>query len=380
MATPSRSELFWNAPYRFSSTRAVDPLGFDAFREAMSNVLVPFLTGATTHAEHYVAVMVGLRWAKCLASPPVDEQIWIHFSRFERGLKQYWHRHPSGRSARNRYLGKRRIAVICCGPRPNVDIPILVDQRGVGLLGNYVESVRAIGLVQRATLNVDEPSVAQLLGDPQFEWNGKTPGTWYVLDSLFEKVDQRGAWRHLGRLLFDCESGGDDKARMYAAARTLQARRNGASWNHFSARTTLLEPQRRIAAATQITTQLEDGLRNVFGGMLLGDEPKVSNSVRSRLARLARQLIAHKVITTIWPQEPPVARVLAAQLEMAARERISADAVLRWHHDIMKARATEPWLDALGERSMLTLSAARNEPDFRLTNLRSLLRETKWVA
>jgi hypothetical protein len=380
MTTLSRSELFWNAPYRFSSTRAVDPLGFDALREAMSNVLVPFLTGATTHAEHYVAVMVGLRWAKSRAAAPVDEQIWLHFSRFERGLKQYWHRHPSGRPARNRYLGKRRITVICGGPRPNIDAPILVDQRGVGLLGNYIESVRAIGLVQSATLNIDESSVEQLLGDPQFEWNGKTPGTWYVLDTLFEKVDQRGAWRHLGRLLFDCESGGDDKARMHAAARTLKAGRTGDAWNHFSARTTLLEPQRRIAAATQITSELEDGVRRLFGVMLHADEPRISTAVRSRLAKLARAVIAHKVVATIWPREPPVARVLSTQLEMVARERLSAVAVLRWHHEIMKARATEPWIDALGERSTLALAAARSEPDFRFTNVRSLLRETKWVA
>jgi len=54
MTTLCRSELFWNAPYRFPSTRAVDPLGFDALREAMSNDLVPFLNGAPTHAEHYV--------------------------------------------------------------------------------------------------------------------------------------------------------------------------------------------------------------------------------------------------------------------------------------------------------------------------------------
>ena len=76
------------------------PSGFDALREAMSNVLAPFLTGATRHAEHYVAVAVGLRWAKSRANRPVDKYIWPLFGAFERGLLQYWHLCPGkGRPA-----------------------------------------------------------------------------------------------------------------------------------------------------------------------------------------------------------------------------------------------------------------------------------------
>ena len=109
------SLLFWNRPYVFSPERAIDPLGFDALREAMSNVLVPYLTGATTHAEHYIAVVAGLRWARDTAASPDDDKVWQHFSRFERGLKQYWHRHHNGRPARLRYLGKKSVAITCAG-------------------------------------------------------------------------------------------------------------------------------------------------------------------------------------------------------------------------------------------------------------------------
>src|SRR6266404_6821168 len=113
MKSAARSELFWNAPHKFESTRAVDPLGFDALREAMSNVLAPCLTGATRHAEHYIALAVGLRWAKSRATQSVDKNIWPYFELFERGLLQYWHREPSSRPARKRYLGKRVISTIC---------------------------------------------------------------------------------------------------------------------------------------------------------------------------------------------------------------------------------------------------------------------------
>src|SRR5689334_19146518 len=98
--TDSRSELFWNAAFPLESTRAVDPLGFDALREAMANLLAPFLTAGTRHAEHYVAVAVGLRWAKARAKSVVDKEIWPFFEVFERGLLQHWHSHPARRPAR----------------------------------------------------------------------------------------------------------------------------------------------------------------------------------------------------------------------------------------------------------------------------------------
>jgi hypothetical protein len=174
--------------------------------------------------------------------------------------------------------------------------------------------------------------------------------------------------------------GGEDRFRMYAAARTLKFSRPGDAWIQFATRKTLLEPQRQVAAATQSATQLEDGLRELFGAMLQGQEPTVSPSARNRLARLARKIISNNIIATIWPNEPPVAQVLEMQLDVTAHAQMSAAAVLQWHHEIMRVRATEPWLHAPGERSMLMLSAARGEPDFRLTNLQTLLRETKWVA
>ena len=226
------SELFWNAPHVFEGVRAIDPLGFDALREAMSNVLVPYLTGATRHAEHYVAVLVGLRWAKSRSTNPIDREIWPLFARFERGLKQYWHRHPSGRVARNRYLGKRRIKEICDGPRPDVDAPILQDQRAIGLLANYIESLRAIGLVRPGQLLIEDSAVSELLGDPRFEWAGTSPGRWDVLERTFKMVDTPTAWPRLGRRLFDSDGLADGRVRMYAAARAVVAQPGARAWTH----------------------------------------------------------------------------------------------------------------------------------------------------
>jgi hypothetical protein len=372
------SLLFWNSPPAFSLEGAIDPLGFDALREAMSNFLVPYLTGATSHAEHYIAVVTGLRWASDLASSPDDEKIWQHFSRFERGLKQYWHRHPRGRPSRSKYLGKRRVAVTCTGPRPNVEAPILADQRGVGILGNYIESLRAIGLVKGTTLCVDDATVDRLLGDRRFRWNAKSPVSWDELDRTFEAVDQKGAWPRLGRLLFNPDSQVDAAVRMCAAARVVRGTPVQWGWEALSRHSAFGASQRTIAGATALTLQLEAGVRGVFASILDGDTPSIPRATRALWSRLAQQLLDRDVIGIVWPREPLVSRSLGTHLEFMASKGATAKSVLHWHQDLMQIRSGEPWVHALGERSTMTLPASRVEPDFRIGNVRTLLRETRW--
>ncbi len=346
----------------------------------MSNVLAPFLTGATQHAEHYIAVIVGLRWAKQQAALPVDKEIWTRFARFERGLKQFWHLVPSARPARSRYLGKREIAKICAGDRPNIHAQILVDQRGVGLLGNYIESLRAIGLVGAGQIVVDDAAVTHLLGDPRFEWNGVNPASWEALRKVFAAVDQRSAWPRLGRRLFDANgltALNDERLRMNSAARTLVAHL-GLSWHQLAASRFLLEPQRRIAKATRPTADLEDGLRELFTRLLNGETPKPSRAMVRRLSGWAQQIIDLDVLGTVWAAEPALAKALRRQIDAVGNGRVSAHSVLNWHFEVMSARGTERWIRDVGERSSLKLTSQRNDPNYRLTNFRTLLQETKW--
>lgn len=373
-----RSELFWNEPYRFESTRAVDPLGFDALREAMADVLVPFLTGGTRHAEHYVAVVVGLRWARSRAARSIDRDIWPLFAAFERGLKQYWHRHPGSRPARRGYSGILRIKAICEGKRPDVQAPILQEQRGTGLLGIYIESVRAIGLVRPGELVIDETAVTQLLGDPRFEWDGTSPGSWHKLDKIFSLVDVRSAWPKLGHRLFDEGEASEGRIRMNSSARAV-LRRPTTDWLRLAGSRELLEPQRRIAAATGPTAELEKRLRGLFSDLLAGLVPRLTDTTVRQLADVGRQLVKLEVIDTVWPGQPVLAKALRAQIERIARGRLSAETLLDWHHEIMGARGTERWIQELGQRSTLQLPNERGDPDFRLTNLRTLLQETRWA-
>jgi hypothetical protein len=372
------SELFWNAPHVFEGVRAVDPLGFDALREAMSNVLVPYLTGATRHAEHYVAVLVGLRWAKSRATNPIDREIWPRFARFERGLKQYWHRRPSGRLARNRYLGKRRIKEICDGPRPDVDAPILQDQRAIGLLANYIESLRAIGLVRPGQLLIEDSAVSELLGDPRFEWAGTSPGRWDALERTFKSVDTPTAWPRLGRRLFDSDGLADGRVRMYAAARAVVAQPGARAWTPLARSRHLLAPQQAIAAGTAVTTELEERLRAQFAVLLRGDAPARGALTSKRVRALAATLLRLRVIDNAWPADPALASVLRHQLESLAAVHGSPQGLLLWHEEVVRTRGAESWIRELGERSSLELPPQRVEPDFRFGNLQTLLAETKW--
>jgi hypothetical protein len=54
------STLFWNQPSIRAPKRLVDPLGFDALREAMADKLVPFQTDATRSADEYLWTVIGL--------------------------------------------------------------------------------------------------------------------------------------------------------------------------------------------------------------------------------------------------------------------------------------------------------------------------------
>ena len=379
MKSENHSEVFWNAPHQLEFTRAVDPLGFDALREAMSNVLAPFLTGATRHAEHYVAVAVGLRWAKSRANRPVDKYIWPLFGAFERGLLQYWHLCPRNRPARRSYLGKRRIREICEGKRPDVQAPILQDQRNVGLLGNYIELLRAIAFVKTGQIVLDDEAVTQFLGDFRFEWAGTSPGSWQTLIEIFAAVDFRNAWPRLGKRLFALTDQTQQRVQMHSTARAVCGSPNS-DWAQLAQSSALLEPQRRIAAATNPTAELETQLRELFGELLMGHNVPVTNAKARQLGKLATQITKLDVINTVWPSQPALAQTISRQIETAAKGRLSGKTLLEWHLEVMRARATEPWILDLGERSALRLTTTRADPDFRLTNLRTLLRETRWAG
>jgi len=253
----------------------------------------------------------------------------------------------------------------------------LVDERGVGMLGNYVESMRAIRLVAPGSIVVNDTAISQLLGEPRFEWPGTSPPTWGSLDGIFSKVDRPRVWPRLGHLLFDAHDFGEPETRMFSAAKTARVYAEGA-WVRLADSTRLLEPQRCVARATDVITSLENELRRIFEDILAGQSPSLPQSAAKRLSRLAAKFLRIGVFETVWPNQPAIARVLQREFELVATRRLTAQALLGWHLEVMGARGTDPWLRELGEHSAQRLAAVRMEPDFRLANLRNLVLETKW--
>ena len=226
---------------------------------------------------------------------------------------QYWHHFPAGRPARRDYLGKKSITKICKGKRPDVQAPIVQDQRGVGLLGRYIESLRGIAFVKANQILIDEEAMAELLGDPRFEWSGNSPGSWETLSEIFAAVDLRPSWPKLGRRLFSLTDQTQERIQMNSTAKAV-GHNPKADWLQLARKSALLEPQKRIAVATDPTTHLETLLREMFGELLKGHNRPVAKAKVRILGKLATQIIKLEVINTVWPSQPPLAQTRCANV------------------------------------------------------------------
>ena len=213
------STLFWNKPPERDAPRSVDPLGFDALREAMADTLVPLLTDATQDADEYLWTLVGLRWARESTGSSVDATIFNQgFARFERALKQYWYRFERRRSG-----GITVVEKLCKGSQPELGRPILVDQRATGLLGNYIVSLRGMGLFQTDSLLVIEDAADRLLMDVNFSPPRSWTSSWGNLKKAFSGIDFKASRRRLGVRLFK-ESDGAPSARCLSMTFARQLR------------------------------------------------------------------------------------------------------------------------------------------------------------
>lgn len=187
----------------------------------MADKLVPLLTGATREADEYLWTLVGLRWAHESTGSSVDATIFNQgFAPFERALKQYWYRFHKRVSA-----GSNVVKKLCDEAQPDVRPPILVDQRATGLLGNYIVSLRGMGLIQKESLRVVGDACDRLLVDINFAPPRNWTASWEALRTAFSGIDLRSACRRLGVRLF---SGGSPE--MTRAARSVLTRPSPTSW------------------------------------------------------------------------------------------------------------------------------------------------------
>jgi hypothetical protein len=362
--------LFWNRPLPKSGGRLVDPLGFDALREAMADVLLPWLTGGTRDSDEYLWTLIGLRWAQESTGSLVDAAIFNRgFAPFERALKQYWCK--KGRSFSG---GVVVIKKICQeNEKPDIQRPILQDQRGAGLLGAYITSLRAMELVKPGSLRVNEAEADSLLGDIRFKPKNGWTSSWSALNEAFAKFDLKPARKQLGARLF---SGAN--AAMRCAAESAQCKPQAEDWTEVDM--SKLPPQSaRVARATKAIATLEKTALQAFRQLLHGNV-KLS---RKTLGDLQAHAPGAEMspLPLAWPSNNPMRRALEEAFHSFASRSDPANTLLKLHLTVTREiRRTEPWISELGERAQEFEEWQPNAqpPDFRFCNLRNLLRQTRW--
>lgn len=372
-----KSIVFWNKPPEQDRGRSIDPLGFDALREAMADILVPLLTNATRHVDDYIWTLIGLKWACENTGSSIDKTIFndqkYGFAIFERALKQYWYK----KRHKIRGLGIKRIKEICKGAKPDVFRPILVDQRATGLLGSYIVSLRGMGLVENNSLCINDDIANQLLGDATFRTKPGWLSSWDDLIETFNKTymisDFRAARKRLGVKMF-----GENQAMGKAASSVLKAQ-GATSWVSVYRRA-LDEEQSRLAAATKPVIQFEKTALDHFNKILQG-QWKHSLSENNTLRLLANSFLRVEPYPISWHADNPLRIAISNAVSSIAKGENPAEKILSLHMTVMrKVRHNDPWISRLGERpaEFQSWHPGSSERDFRFVNLKNIIKNTGW--
>lgn len=364
------SSLFWNQPPTRNPTRSVDPLGFDALREAMADKLVPLLTGATSEVDEYLWTLIGLRWARKTTGASVDAQLFDQgFAPFERALKQYWYKFSGRKSG-----GVKAIKELCDEARPNLQRSILLDQRATGLLGNYIVSLRGMRLVQKNSLRVLDDAADRVLQEVKFAPSRGWGSSWVGLSQAFDGIELSSARQRLGRRLF-----GGESEEMTRAGRAALARPKATTWAQ-TGRRELDREQGRLAGATTEVVRLEAAALNAFADLLRGVKVLPASTKRS-LRSLATAMQDADPFPSSWAEGGPLRSAIHDAISSLARGRDAAATLVRLHIAVTReVRQTEPWLAHLGDSpsEFQQWRPSAGGSDFRFANLRILLRQTRW--
>lgn len=356
---------FWNVTHRRERERNADPLGFDALREAMADVLAPCLTGGTSHADDFLWVLVGLRWARDAQGAVVDVDVSQQFFKFERGLKQYWQKYTKRRG----YLGTRAVVELCRLGRPDVTVPILTDERASGLLGTYVASLRTIGLIEKSSLAPTSKG-GDLIRGVSFDATARTFTSWKGLLAGYQYAEGEVQARRqgLGRALFADDS-------MHRVGAAVRAQPTARSWRTLAAR--LSAEQQHIAAACDNVLAAEEAMVGGFA-LLLEGSPKLPPQHRAQIKSTCTALGRRRPLPRVWSSQP-IAQALDAAWQACRRAGRIEKSLVELHRRVVhEVRGNDPWITMLGDEAQLDFRFQPSGRDFRLANLQRLVKETRW--
>ena len=291
------------------------------------------------------------------------------FALFERALKQYWYKFHGRTSG-----GINVVRRVCEGGKPDVKRSILVDQRATGLLGNYIVSLRGMGLIQGDSLRIVEDVADRVLVDITFPRSRSWMSSWSGLDQTFSPVGLASARRRLGSRLF-----GGESQEMTQAARAVLSRKSSKAWASV-ARKELDPEQARLSEATTTLIRFEKAAISAFGELLRG-ETSFTESTRNSLQTLAAATHNAEPFPSSWSATNRLRSVISNALSALELGSDPAATLLGLHIAVTReVRQNEPWLRHLGETpaGLQRWRPDSGTPDFRFKNLRTLLRQTRW--
>lgn len=195
MLTAARAHavnLFWTEPSSDRDSRPTDPLGLDAMRTQLADVLVPCLTGRVSRHEDFYWSLLFLR---CGSSD--DEARERRFLEYERLLKLWWV-HTGTDQGFAGVEGAKRQARETGAPRTAYR-PLLKTPRAQGLLGAHLNPLRRLNLVRSDRLELTSDGEALVRGGGE----GLEPvrsGDWSTLRRAFETARRGFTKSFIGKL------------------------------------------------------------------------------------------------------------------------------------------------------------------------------------
>lgn len=364
-----KSRLFWTKQAKLQIERQADPLGIDVLREAMAGVLAPCLTKGTSSADEYLWVLVGLGWANRNGAAGFEMNVWPSFQRFERGLKLYWWRN----SLQRHFNGSRKAKLLCARGEwhPNLTEPLLSNERGAGLLGIYLRSLRKIGLVEKRTLRLSDKGEDVIQG-LDFAWDGQGVGSWAKLYVIFSKVRfQVTHRRRLGVYLFA-------DATMRSSAEAWKRRRSSRGWPDLVDMLSL--EQKKMAKACGTVNKWAETANACFTE-LLGGRKNIPKVLSLRLKRDSSRTLKADPFPVAWGRDG-LADILRQGIRgMSEGVKTQCMALIKLHSSVVsEQRGRSAWISRLGQKSLVEYRPPNGDDDYRFKNLKHLLVETRWHA
>jgi hypothetical protein len=186
------ANLFWTTPSAERDSRPTDPLGLDAMRTQLADVLVPCLTGRVSRHEDFYWSLLFLRWGSS-----DDDARERRFLECERLLKLWW-----VHTGRDRGFpgveGAKRQAHETDAPR-TVYRPLLKTPRAQGLLGAHLNPLRRLELVRLDGLGLT-PDGEALVRSGGEELGPVHSGDWRSLRRAFETASRGFNTSFIGKL------------------------------------------------------------------------------------------------------------------------------------------------------------------------------------